>query len=308
MRKIKYYDRINHKMLEIEVNDEVARFMQADDRRQSRQGQKYIENVVLSLDDYSCVDGQNYLTYHELIADEKSNTIENYENKQFNKLVWHICHKLPYKERQILWWYYKIGYKASEIAKCLKLDNSQFSQQKATAISHLRILLLNDPDFVNTDYHKSTEIFTMPKEVKENAENLDIKKIEFKNKDIYNLTKEVPQQIKISEKLGIKIDELIKNFGLLANKEVRNFFKWFSDNDDLERKFNISELIPNLVEYVFDTQNNDKDKRIISQIKTVMPNAFNDKVTNFFVELYKPAFLEAYKRIQKDNDKNNWKL
>ena len=305
MRKIKYYDRINHKMLEIEVNDEVARFMQADDRRQSRQGQKYRENVVLSLDDYSCVDGQNYLTYHELIADEKSNTIENYENKQFNKLVWHICHKLSYKERQILWWYYKIGYKASEIAKSLKLDSSQFSQQKATAISHLRILLLNDPDFVNTDYHKSTEIFTRPKEVKENAENLDIKKIEFKNKDIYNLTKEVPQQIKISEKLGIKIDELIKNFGLLANKEVRNFFKWFSDNDDLERKFNISELIPNLVEYVFDTQNNDKDKRIISQIKTVMPNAFNDKVTNFFVELYKPAFLEAYKRIQKDNDKNN---
>lgn len=305
MRKIKYYDRINHKMLELEVSDEVAKFLQADNRRQSRQGQRYRENVVLSLDDYSCVDGQNYLTYHELIADEKSNTIENYENKQFNKLVWHICHKLPYKERQILWWYYKIGYKASEIAKCLKLDNSQFSQQKATAISHLRILLLNDPDFVNTDYHKSTEIFTMPKEVKENAENLDIKKIEFKNKDIYNLTKEVPQQIKISEKLGIKIDELIKNFGLLANKEVRNFFKWFSDNDDLERKFNISELIPNLVEYVFDTQNNDKDKRIISQIKTVMPNAFNDKVTNFFVELYKPAFLEAYKRIQKDNDKNN---
>ena len=305
MRKIKYYDRINHKMLEIEANDEVARFMQADDRRQSRQGQKYRENVVLSLDDYSCVDGQNHLTYHELIADEKSNTIENYENKQFNKLVWHICHKLPYKERQILWWYYKIGYKASEIAKSLKLDSSQFSQQKATAISHLRILLLNDPDFVNTDYHKSTEIFTLPKEVKENAGNLDIKKIEFKNKDIYNLTKEVPQQIKISEKLGIKIDELIKNFGLLANKEVRNFFKWFSDNDDLERKFNISELIPNLVEYVFDTQNNDKDKRIISQIKTVMPNAFNDKVTNFFVELYKPAFLEAYKRIQKDNDKNN---
>lgn len=235
MRKIKYYDRINHKMLELEVSDEVAKFLQADNRRQSRQGQKYRENVVLSLDDYSQVDGQNYLTYHELIADEKSNTIENYENKQFNKLVWHICHKLPYKERQILWWYYKIGYKASEIAKSLKLDSSQFSQQKATAISHLRILLLNDPDFVNTDYHKSTEIFTLPKEVKENAENLDIKKIEFKNKDIYNLTKEVPQQIKISEKLGIKIDEPIKNFRLLANKEVRNFFKWFSGNDDLEK-------------------------------------------------------------------------
>ena len=87
MRKIKYYDRINHKMLELEVSDEVAKFLQADDRRQSRQGQKYRENVVLSLDDYSQVDGQNYLTYHELIADKKSNTIENYENKQFNKLV-----------------------------------------------------------------------------------------------------------------------------------------------------------------------------------------------------------------------------
>lgn len=53
------------------------------------------------------------------------------------------------------------------------------------------------------------------------------------------------------------------------------------------------------MEYVFDTQNNDKDKRIISQIKTVMPNAFNDKVTNFFVELYKPAFLGVHKRRQK---------
>ena len=235
MRKIKYYDRINRKLIELEVTDKVAKFLQADDRRQSRQGQRYRENVVLSLDDYSCVDGQNYLTYHELIADEKSNTIENYENKQFNKLVWHICHKLPYKERQILWWYYKIGYKTSEIAKSLKLDNSQFSQQKATTLSHLRVLLLNDPDFLNTDYYKSTKMFTLPKEVKENAENLDIKKIEFKNKDIYNLTKEVPQQIKISEKLGIKIDEPIKNFRLLANKEVRNFFKWFSGNDDLEK-------------------------------------------------------------------------
>ena len=61
------------------------------------------------------------------------------------------------------------------------------------------------------------------------------------------------------------------------------------------------------MEYVFDTQNNDKDKRTISQIKTVLPNVFDEKVTNFFVELYKPAFLETYKRRQKDNNKKNLK-
>lgn len=292
MRKIKYYDRINHKMLELEVNDEVAKFLQADDRRQSRQGQKYRENVVLSLDDYSQVDGQNYLTYHELIADEKSNTIENYENKQFNKLVWHICHKLPYKERQILWWYYRIGYKASEIAKSLKLDNSQFSQQKATAISHLRILLLNDIEFTQTDFFKSTGIYTFPKQTKDTAKNLDVKNIEFKNEQIYELTKDIPQKIKVTEKLGVEIDDKIKNFGLLMNKEVRNFFHWLNGNDDLSRKFTLQDLLPNLVQYVKDTYNQDKDKRTISQIHKQMPIFKDNKLINFFVELYKPILLQ----------------
>src|SRR5574344_2173155 len=207
MRKIKYYDRINHKMLELEVNDEVAKFLQADNRRQSRQGQKYRENIAFSLDEYSQVDGQDYLTYHELIPDEKSNMMEKYENKQFNKLVWHICHKLPYKERQILWWYYKIGYKASEIAKSLKLDNSQFSQQKATALNHLRNLLTCDEEFRNTDYYINSVFRDFKNKIYETAQKLEPTKLRINLYDLLELTKQVPQLLKVNSKLGIELNE-----------------------------------------------------------------------------------------------------
>ena len=310
MRKIKYYDRINHKMLELEVSDEVAKFLQADNRRQSRQGQKYRENVVLSLDDYSQVDGQNYLTYHELIADEKSNTIENYENKQFNKLVWHICHKLPYKERQILWWYYKIGYKASEIAKSLKLDSSQFSQQKATAINHLRNLLICDKEFANTDYYINSVFRDFKKTIYETAKKLNLSNLKINLIDLLELTKKVPQVIKTNAKLGIELNEDEKEKSLLANKEVRNLVKWFIDKGYEFDFSNQQELVKHLLEYAMETYNKDKDKRFLAKFKTSSPSLYgvmNNK--DYIVKKVKPFYLIQYKKkhnIKRAKPKNKF--
>lgn len=310
MRKIKYYDRINHKMLELEVNDKVAKFLQADDRRQSRKGQKYRENVVLSLDEYSQVDGQNYLTYHELIADEKSNTIDNYENKQFNKLVWKIAHRLPRMEGQILWWYYKIGHKASDIAKCLKKDNSQFSQQKVTALSHLRNLLTCDEEFRNTDYYINSVFRDFKNKIYETAQKLEPNKLKINLYDLLELTKQVPQVLKVNSKLGIKLNEDDKQKSLLANNEVKKLAKWFIDNNLEFDLSNPAGLLNNIIKYALDTYNEDKDKRFLAKFKTSSPNLYgilNHK--DYIVKQCKPFYLIQYKKkhnIKRDKPKHKF--
>ena len=300
MRKIKYYDRINRKLLELEVTDEVARFMQADDRKQSRQGQKYRENIVLSLDEYACVDGQNYLTYHELIPDEKSNMIENYENKQFNKLVWKIAHRLPRMEGQILWWYYKIGHKASDIAKCLKRDNSQFSQRKATAINHLRNLLTCDEEFRNTDYYINTVFRDFKNKIYETAQKLEPNKLKINLNDLLELTKQVPQVLKVNSKLGIELNEDDKQKSLLANNEVRKLVQWFIDNNLEFDLSNPVEFMNNIIKYALDTYNEDKDKRFLAKFKTSSPNLYGiENHRDYIVKQCKPFFMIQYKKKYK---------
>jgi len=80
LRTIKYYDRINRQLLEIEVSDKVAKTLHADNRRLSRQGQRDSENIALSLDDYSQYDGENTLTYGELIEDKNAD-VKNMQRK-----------------------------------------------------------------------------------------------------------------------------------------------------------------------------------------------------------------------------------
>jgi hypothetical protein len=45
LRAIKYYDRINQQMIELEVSDEIAKFLQNDSKRRSRSGKKDKENI-----------------------------------------------------------------------------------------------------------------------------------------------------------------------------------------------------------------------------------------------------------------------
>lgn len=49
MKTIKYYDRINNKYIDLEVNDEVAKFLRSDNKRLHRQINRDRENIAFSI-------------------------------------------------------------------------------------------------------------------------------------------------------------------------------------------------------------------------------------------------------------------
>ena len=106
MRIIKYYDRIHSELLELEVNDEVAKFFHADNRRWSRQGQKIKENIALSLDEPTEWNGEDALTYGELIEDEKANIDKIMAKKELARIVWNVVDKLDKNQAKMIKLYY----------------------------------------------------------------------------------------------------------------------------------------------------------------------------------------------------------
>ena len=60
------------------------------------------------------------------------------------------------------WFLNSVGYKPFEIAGKLKINGPKFSQRKATALKHLRNLLLFSRDFVQTDYFMNSDFQPFP--------------------------------------------------------------------------------------------------------------------------------------------------
>ena len=205
MKTIKYYDRINNKYIYLEVNDEVAKFLRSDNKRLHRQINRDIENIAFSLDEKTDYDGEEVLTYHELIEDKKANVEKILEKKEFAKCVWRIVDELEEKQVKIIKGYFKFGYKNKELASYLKMSTSAFCQFKATALKHLHILFSFDPEFSNTQFYQA--------HYKDFADDVIDEAKKFISKDfisidlgqVMDLIKNVTQIKKIAEKKGIKI-------------------------------------------------------------------------------------------------------
>lgn len=230
MRVIKYYDRIHKQMLELEVSDEVAKFLHADNRRLSRQGQRDKEYIALSLDAPTEYNGEEALTYGEIIPDPNAYIDKIYEQKEFSKCIWRIVDKLEKKQAIALKMYYKIGYRAKEVADYLGMTTSAFTQFKETALKHLHIQLSYDNQFRHTSYYEVHYKNFANDVINQVKESLDNNKISINLNNVLDLMKNVTQLNKITEKIGIQISDELTNQLQTITKPVWDFIKMLKHN------------------------------------------------------------------------------
>lgn len=99
MRIIKYYDRIHRQFIDLEVTDEVAKFLMKNDKWLRRQQIKY-NYYTISLDSPVYNDDEDGVTLAETI-EEKNNEEDYYideDKKKLFKLVCKIVGRLDYKK------------------------------------------------------------------------------------------------------------------------------------------------------------------------------------------------------------------
>ncbi len=95
MRIIKYYDRIHRQFIDLEVTDEVAKFLMRNDKWLRRQQIKY-DYYTVSLDIPVYNDDEDGVTLAETIEEKHSEEdyyIDEHKKKLF-KLVWKIVGRL----------------------------------------------------------------------------------------------------------------------------------------------------------------------------------------------------------------------
>ena len=230
---IKHYDKINNEVVELEVSDDVSKFLQADRKRLIRQAEEDRKHLAFSLDDYTKFNDEELLSVGELIADKDLDVEREIEQKEFSKIIWNVVDKLQTKQANAIKMIYLHGYKSKEVADTLNMNYSAFTQFKDTALKHLHILLSYDKYFAHTDYYvKHYKRFAddVIKQVKQ--------EIAYENKvfsinlnNVYDLMKNVTQMNKITERLGVKIPE--KTISLLneMTKPVAEFFKVLKQNE-----------------------------------------------------------------------------
>ena len=251
MRKIQYYDKINNEVVELEVSDDVSKFLQADRKRLIRQAKEDRKHLAFSLDDYTKFNDEELLSIGELIANKNLDIEREIEQKEFSKIIWNVVDKLQTKQAEAIKMIYKQGYKSKEVADALNMSYSAFTQFKDTALKHLHILLSYDEKFSKTSYYEShykhfaDDVINQVKQ--DLASEKEVLSINLNN--VYDLMKNVTQMNKITERLGVKIPE--KTITLLneMTKPVAEFFKAlkqngkFKDNEQSDLNIPVTELL-----------------------------------------------------------------
>lgn len=265
MRIIKYRNRIHNEIVELEVSDEVAKFLHADSRRQKRKLQEDYANIAFSLDDMPESENEESLTYHELVADKNVDLERDIENAEFSKIVWNVVDKLEEKQKSAIKLLFEYNYTQKAVANKLGMTASAFTQFRDTALKHLHILFSYDKDFALTEYYQAhykqfadDVIAELENEMK-TANKVNNFEINLNN--VESLMKSVTQIDKISDKLGVEIpDETTKLFKYMTDT-IQGFFKDLKKNGKYDNKnTNILNLIPQVIENEIDKQKNKEDK------------------------------------------------
>lgn len=225
MRTIKYYDRIHRQFIDLEVIDEVAKFLMRNDKWLRRQQIKY-NYYTVSLDSpvYNDEDG---VTLAETI-EEKHNEEDYYideDKKKLFKLVWKIVGKLDDKQQKLIDDLFVKEKSQKQIAKEFGVSASGISQMKDTALLHLRYHFYTDKEFMQTDIYKRNkrefdfDLIQVAKEINKNEYfSIDLN-------DVANLVKDNTQVLKMLSSLGIDIDEKQKELLSSMNRVVKKFIE-----------------------------------------------------------------------------------
>lgn len=225
MRVIDYYDAIHKQKIKLEVTDEVAKFLQSDKKRLDRQEKDDREFIAFSLDETTSVDGEESLTYGELIPDKNADVEKEFERKEFARVLWNVVNKLDKKEADAIKAIFKIGYKKGEVANYFNMSTSAFSQFMLTALKHLRIELSYDEEFCKTEFYDKHYKEFADDVIEQTKESLSKPTLPINLNLVEGLMKEVTQINKITEKIGIHIPEQTIELLQEMSKPVKDFFK-----------------------------------------------------------------------------------
>lgn len=226
MRIIKYYDRIHRQFIDLEVTDEVAKFLMKNDKWIRRQRTKY-NYYTVSLDSPVYNDDEDGIALAETIEEKHSE--EDYyideDKKKLFKLVWKIAGKLDDKQQKLIYDLFVEEKSQKQIAEELGASASGVSQMKDTALLYLRYHFYTDKEFMQTDIYKRNKRefdFNLVQVAKE------INKSEYFSIDlnaVANLVKDNTQVLKMLSSLGIDIDEKQKELLSSMNRVVKKFIE-----------------------------------------------------------------------------------
>ncbi len=218
---IKYKDRIHNKLIDVEVSEEVARYLWANDiywRRLMKKVNKFECSYFASLFD----DGDE-IEFIETIKDERVDVEKEVENKIFAETIWKVAEKLQPLQKEILIERFKKDMKLCDIAKKHNISKSALTQLMATAYKHFGFLLVHDKEFMKT-YWFETHYKKIAKEIFDTTKykllygflNLDLD-------NILSFKKEMTQTMKIASRLGYGISPQQKKLWQKISKIINNF-------------------------------------------------------------------------------------
>ncbi len=153
MRVIKYYDGINKKYVNVEVSDEVAKFLHASEKRELRQKYNDINYIAFSLDEKIDKSKASSLSYHEIIEDEYSNIGRIMENDELSRTIWNVVYKLEPMKSDFIIFHYVCRKRLTFLAEHFQKESSgNMTKWKSTILDDLKHLFCNDEEFTKTNW------------------------------------------------------------------------------------------------------------------------------------------------------------
>ncbi len=223
MRIIKYYDRIHKEYIDLEVTDEVAKFLFANDKWLRRKQVEY-DYSTIPLDSPIYSNGEDEeITLAETLEDKTE--IIDYEpspkRKWLAKIVWKIIEKLKPEQQELIKDIFFYGKTQKEIAKSKGVTEGAISQLKATAMLHLTYHFYTDKEFMQSDIYQRNKL-SFEDDLARVVKEIDKEKgLQFNLNAIKDLTKANTQLLKRASGLGIEIDDRQINLFNSMNKIVK---------------------------------------------------------------------------------------
>ena len=135
---IKYKDRIHNKTIDLEVSEEVARFLNSNKVNEYRQYVKVLDNEFYS---------DKFNEWIENVGNEELLADEIVERQELCKLVRKYIAKQPKQKQEIVYRLFYLDQPKKLVAKAFELSLSAFSQQLDMLKIYMAVMLLHDKNF-----------------------------------------------------------------------------------------------------------------------------------------------------------------